>query len=68
MQIHDGIIRTFVLIDNRIGVKSNDQKVSLKGSLFQKVQVTNVEKIKSSWYVDNPALLESISLMIYNNS
>ena len=63
MQIHDGVIRTFVLIDNRIGVKSNDQKVSLKGSLFQKVQVTNVEKIKSSWYVDNPALFESISLL-----
>ena len=63
MQIHDGVIRTFVLIDHRIGVKSNNQKVSLKGSLFQKVQVTNVEKIKSSWYVDNPALFESISLL-----
>ena len=63
MQIHDGIIRTFVLIDNRIGVKSNNQKVSLKGSLFQKVQVTNVEKVKSSGYVDNPALLESISFV-----
>ena len=63
MQIHDGVIRTFVLVDNRIGMKSNDQKVSLKGSLFQKVQVTNVEKIKSSWYVDNPALFESISLL-----
>lgn len=48
VQIHNREIAALVPIDNGIRVQANDQIVTHFGSLFEEIQMTDVEQIESS--------------------
>ena len=48
MQIKDGIIAAFVLVDFMIGVQADDEIISHLLRLFQEIDVTHVEHVKSA--------------------
>lgn len=51
MQVHDWVVATLVLVDLRVGVKSNNYKIALLLCFLEKVQVTNVEQIESASHI-----------------
>lgn len=51
MQIHNGIIATLIGVDNGICVQAHNQIVAQFAGLFQEIQMTHVEEIKSTGHI-----------------
>ena len=53
MKIHDGIVSSFVLIYHRVSMQTHNQVISFCSRFLQKIQMSNMEQIESSSYVNN---------------
>jgi hypothetical protein len=53
MEVHNGVIGSFVLVDNWVGVQADNQIIALSSGFFQEIQMTDVEQIESSGHVND---------------
>jgi hypothetical protein len=54
VKIHYWIVSALVAVDNRVGVQTNNEKITLCPRLLQKVQVANVEEVECTSHIHNP--------------
>lgn len=53
VKIHDRVVAAFVLVDDRIRVKSDDEEVAEAFGLLQEVEMADVEQVEGAGDVNN---------------